>query len=157
MTLYSTEWGALYLAVLIILMGPSLMSRPRRWLAASMFMLWACDRWAVALLPPELALFYLAFAYTLVSVAVVLTHPRRAGAIVAFTMVLTSCAFIAGGFGLLTWDMAGTSQELLGLIAMLVIVGGKHDGHHYPATHDRSAGHQRPDPHGAHAREQARK
>lgn len=72
--LFTTGWGLLYLAVLVLLMGPALLRAERRWLAAAMFLLFVLDRLAVNALPQELALFFLAFAYTLVAFAVTITH-----------------------------------------------------------------------------------
>lgn len=76
--LFTTGWGLLYLAVLVLLMGPALLRAERRWLAAAMFLLFVLDRLAVNALPQELALFFLAFAYTLVAFAVTITHLGRA-------------------------------------------------------------------------------
>lgn len=126
--LFSSFWGALYLVVLCLLMGPSLLSANRRWLALYMFMLFALDRVAVNMLPSGLALSFLAFAYTLVAVAVTLTHRGTASRLVGAALIATSIAFIAGGFGLIDWDITGTIQEICGLIAMLSIIWRGHDG-----------------------------
>lgn len=126
--LFSTGWGALYLAVLLLLMLPALAYPSKRWLALWMLFLFALDRTSVALLPPDLALFFLAFAYTFVAVAARTTHRGIAAMIMAGCLVGTSIAFIAGGFGRIDWDMAGTIQEALGLIAMLSILWRRPDG-----------------------------
>lgn len=126
--LFSTGWGALYLAVLLLLMLPALAYPAKRWLALWMLFLFALDRTSVALLPPDLALFFLAFAYTFVAVAARTTHRGIAAMIMAVCLVGTSIAFIAGGFGRIDWDMAGTIQEALGLIAMLSILWRRPDG-----------------------------
>lgn len=126
--LFTSFWGAVYLIVLVLLMLPSLFFHNRRWLALYMFMLFALDRVAVNMLPPELALFFLSFAYTLVAIAVTLTHRGVAARIVGAALVTTSIAFIAGGFSLIDWDITGTLQEICGLIAMLSIIWRRHDG-----------------------------
>lgn len=125
--LYSTEWGLLYLIVLLALMVPALFGA-RRWLAVAMLCLFICDRAAVNLLPPMLALFFLAFAYTLMCIAVAFTHSTRQAKLVGVTMLVTSLVFIAGGFNFVTWDVAGTVQEICGLIAMLAIISRNTDG-----------------------------
>jgi len=126
--LFSTEWGALYLAVLLLLMLPALLFPAKRWLALWMLFLWGLDRISVALLPPDLALFFLAFAYTFVAVAARSTHNGRAATLMAVCLVGTSAAFIVGGYDGISWDIAGSIQELLGLIAMLSIIWRRPDG-----------------------------
>ena len=126
--LYTSFWGALYLGVLVVLMGPSLLSHKRRWLAAAMLFLFACDRAAVNLLPPDLALFFLAVAYMLVSGAVVITHFGGGARLTAGAILLTSLTFILGGFEVINWDTTGSIQEAAGLVAMLAIIGGRYDG-----------------------------
>lgn len=126
--LFTTQWGALYLVVLLFLMLPALWFDNRRWLALSMLLLFCLDRVAVNALPPSLALCFLAFAYTLVAVAVTFTHSGRAAKILGGALITTSVAFIAGGFGLIDWDITGTIQEICGLIAMLSIIWRRHDG-----------------------------
>lgn len=126
--LFTTVWGLLYLAVLVLLMGPALLRAERRWLAAAMFLLFVLDRLAVNALPQELALFFLAFAYTLVAFAVTITHRGRAAKLVGAALLATSIALIAGGFALIDWDIAGTIQELCGLIAMVSIIWGNRHG-----------------------------
>lgn len=140
--LFTTGWGALYLTVLVLLMGPSLLMPTRRWLALSMFLLFVCDRVAVNSLPAEVALFFLAFAYTLVAVAVTLTHIGGAARIMAGALLVTAIAFIAGGFGVIGWDTTATIQEICGLIAMLSIIFRRHNGgrSHAIALDDRVAG-----------------
>lgn len=146
--LFTTIWGAIYLTVLVVLMGPSLLSLKRRWLALSMFLLFVCDRVSVNSLPPELALFFLAFAYTLVSVAVTLTHIGLAAKLMAGALLVTSIAFIAGGLGLIDWDTTGTIQEVCGLIAMLSIIFRRHNGGrtHAAGIDDRAWPHRRAAP-----------
>lgn len=131
--LFTTQWGLLYLVVLAVLMLPALLFPSKRWLAASMFLLFICDRVAVGLLPPDLALFFLAFAYFLVTVAVVLTHQRLAAKIVGVALLITSIAFIAGGFEIIDWDIAGSIQEACGLVAMLAIIFRHQNGRHVHA------------------------
>lgn len=128
--LFTTGWGALYLAVLLILMVPALFWHTKRYLALGMMLLFACDRAAVNTLEPEIALAFLAFAYMLVAVAVVLTHPGRAAIIASAALIFTSIAFIAGAFGWLDWDTTASAQELLGLIAMISIIFRKTGGGH---------------------------
>lgn len=121
--LFTTEWGALYLALLVVTMIPAMLFLPAsRYLAMAMVGLFVCDRLAVTHLPDTMALFFLAFAYLLVAVAVVFTHQGKAAAIAGLCLVLTSMAFIAGGFGIVDWDAAGTVQEAAGVIAMISIV-----------------------------------
>lgn len=120
--LFTTEWGALYLVVLLLLMVPSLFSRERRWLALYMLMLFACDRIAVMTLSHldnATSLYFLAWAYMVVAVGVVLTHTA---VLVGVALVLTSVTFVFGGLGLLTWSDTGLVQEVMGYIAMLSIV-----------------------------------
>lgn len=126
--LFTTGWGLLYLTVLTVLMVPALWSSPRRWLAVAMILLFVIDRVSVNALPPELSLFFLAFAYTLVAFAVTITHRGRAARLVGAALLATSIALIAGGFGLIDWDISGTAQEICGLIAMLSIIWGNHHG-----------------------------
>lgn len=126
--LFTTFWGALYLSVLTVLMGPCLLSHKKRWLAAAMFFLFACDRASVNLLPPDLALFFLAVAYMLVSAAVVITHTGGGARLVGGALLFTSLAFILGGFGVIDWDITGSLQEAAGLVAMLAIIGGRYNG-----------------------------
>lgn len=158
MSLFTTFWGALYLAVLIVLMGPSLLVASKRWLAAYMVLLFVMDRAAVAYLPPDLALFFLAFAYFLIAVAVAVTHAGRGAVLVAVTMILTSTAFIGGGFEFLSWDVTGSLQEGLGLIAMLAIIGGRHNGTRVNSVaHGRAVRGERSVSGGTHARQETRK
>jgi len=158
MTLFTTFWGALYLGVLLLLMLPALAFPAKRWLAVWMIFLWALDRTAVALLPPDLALFFLAFAYTFVAVAARSTHNGRAATIMALCLVGTSAAFIVGGYGGIDWDLAGSTQELLGLIAMLSIIWRRPDGARRNQPYDgRAPGVRSGDARGAVARQQARK
>ncbi len=126
--LFTTIWGAIYLIVLLVLMIPMLFRHNRRWLAGSMFFLWLLDRAAVNLLPPDFALYFLAFAYMLVTMAIVVTFTGTAVKILSMALLLTSIAFIAGGFGFIDWDITGTLQEVLGLIAMLSIIWRRPDG-----------------------------
>ena len=126
--LFTSVWGAVYLTVLLVMMTPMLWRPNRRWLAGSMFLLWICDRLAVNLLPADLALFFLAFAYMLVTLAIVVTFTGFAAKILGGALLLTSIAFIAGGFGAIDWDTTGTAQEVLGLIAMLSIIWRRPDG-----------------------------
>lgn len=126
--LFTTGWGALYLVVLLLTMVPSLFSRERRWLAMYMFVLFVCDRGAVLALSHldnATALYFLAWAYMVVAVGVVLTHTA---VLMGICLVLTSLAFIAGGFGLLDWEWTGTIQEVLGYIVMFSIVLRKGGG-----------------------------
>lgn len=126
--LFTTGWGALYLVVLLLTMVPSLFSRERRWLAMYMFVLFVCDRGAVLALSHldnATSLYFLAWAYMVVAVGVVLTHTA---VLMGICLVLTSLAFIAGGFGLLDWEWTGTIQEVLGYIAMFSIVLRKGGG-----------------------------
>ena len=136
---FSTFWGALYLAVLLLLMLPALAFPAKRWLALWMMFLWGLDRMAVALLPPDLALFFLAFAYTFVAVAARSTHNGRSATLMAVCLVGTSAAFIVGGFGGIDWDIAGSIQELLGLIAMLSIIWRRPDGARHNQPYDGRA------------------
>ncbi len=126
--LFTSEWGALYLVVLALLMTPCLFFRNRRYLALAMFLLFACDRLAVNVLPQELALGFLAFAYMLVTIAIVVTHSGRTAAIAGIALLITSLIFVAGSLGVADWDTAGTIQEICGLIAMLSIIFRRHDG-----------------------------
>lgn len=156
--LFTTEWGALYLVVLLFLMLPALLFENRRWLALSMFLLFGLDRVAVNLLPPVLALYFLAFAYTSVAVAVTVTHSGRSARIIGAALITTSVAFIAGGFGLIDWDITGTIQEICGLIAMLSIIWRRHDGAGLIQPVDGRPAGRRPDLAGSVAeRRQARK
>lgn len=156
--LFSTEWGALYLFVLVVLMLPALAFPAKRWLALWMLFLWVLDRTAVSLLPPDLALFFLAFAYTFVAVAARTTHTGPAATIMAGCLVGTSIAFIAGGYGGIDWDTAGSIQEALGLIAMLSIIWRRPDGARLNQHADgRAPGVRRDLAGGASARQQARK
>lgn len=156
--LFSTGWGALYLAVLLLLMLPAMAYPAKRWLALWMLFLWALDRTAVALLPPDLALFFLAFAYTFVAVAARTTHRGIAAMVMAGCLVGTSIAFIGGGFGRIDWDMAGSIQEALGLIAMLSIIWRRPDGARLNQPNDGRAPPVRSgDANGVTARQQARK
>jgi len=156
--LFTTPWGALYLAVLILLMLPALAYPAKRWLALWMLFLWGLDRTAVSLLPPDLALFFLAFAYTFVAVAARTTHRGIAAMIMAGCLVGTSIAFIAGGFGRIDWDIAGSIQEGLGAIAMLSIIWRRPDGARLNQPADGRAPGVRHDlAGGAAARQQARK
>lgn len=120
--LFTTGWGALYLVVLLATMTPALFFREKRWLALYMIALFVCDRAAVAFIERSdnaTSLYFLAWAYMLVTLGVVFTH--RA-VLVGVCLVLTSLAFIAGGFGVLSWDWTGTIQEVLGYIAMFAIL-----------------------------------
>lgn len=156
--LFSTEWGALYLAVLLLLMLPALRYPAKRWLALWMLFLWALDRTAVSLLPHDLALFFLAFAYTFVAVAARTTHRGIAAMIMAACLVGTSIAFIGGGYGSISWDIAGSIQEALGLIAMLSIIWRRPDGARLNQHADgRASGVRRDLAGGVTARQQARK
>jgi hypothetical protein len=156
--LFSTGWGALYLIVLLILMLPALAFPAKRWLALWMLFLWVLDRTAVALLPPDLALFFLAFAYTFVAVAARTTHRGIAAMIMSGCLVGTSIAFIGGGYGGIDWDTAGSIQEALGLIAMLSIIWRRPDGARLNQHADgRASGVRRDLVGGAAARHQARK
>jgi hypothetical protein len=156
--LFTTPWGALYLVVLLFLMTPALWWENRRWLAMSMFLLFGLDRVSVNLLSPMLALYFLAFAYTAVAVAVTVTHSGRAAKIIGAALTTTSVAFIAGGFGLIDWDITGTIQEICGLIAMLSIIWRRHDGAGLIQPLDGRVARHRPDLAGSVAeRRQARK
>lgn len=149
--LFTTGWGALYLAVLVLTMVPSLFSRERRWLAMYMFALFVCDRVAVMALSHldnATSLYFLAWAYMLVAVGVVLTHTA---VLIGVCLLLTSLAFIAGGFGFIDWEWTGTIQEVLGYIAMFSIVlrkGGGSKRHVSVDDHsrDRRRGNPRPAP-----------
>jgi hypothetical protein len=144
--LFTSPWGALYLGVLVVLMTPCLLSHNKRWLALYMFMLFGIDRVTVNMLHPELALFFLAFAYTLVAFAVTITHRGTAARIMAAALAATSIAFIAGGFGLIDWDITGTLQEVCGLIAMLSVIWRRHDGSGFIHTLDSGPPGVRRDP-----------
>lgn len=158
MTLFTTFWGGLYLAVLLLLMVPALAFPHKRWLALWMFFLWALDRTAVGFLPPDLALFFLAFAYTFVATAAKATHRGLASTIMALCLVGTSIAFIVGGYSGIDWDTAGTIQETLGAIAMLSIILRGPDGARRNQYNDgRTAGLRRGAATGTSARQQARK
>lgn len=120
--MFTTGWGALYLVVLLATMVPALFYKDKRWLALYMIALFVCDRAAVAFIERSdnaTSLYFLAWAYMLVTVGVIVTH--RA-VLVGVCLVLTSLAFIAGGFGVLSWDWTGTIQEVLGYIAMFSIL-----------------------------------
>lgn len=124
--LFTTIWGALYLGVLLILMLPALRWPNKRWLAFAMLALFVCDRVAVnVLLPPEVALGYLAFAYMLFALGIVLTHRAR---VVGTALLFTSAALGFGALGLLDRDTVGTLQETAGLIAMISIVKRPRNG-----------------------------
>jgi hypothetical protein len=141
--LYSTEWGALYLALLVISMLPAMLLLPAsRWLAMAMILLFICDRIAVNMLPETLALFFLAFAYFLVAIAIVITHQGRSAVIVGLCLTVSVIAFIGGGFGIVSWDATGTVQEITGLIAMVSIIVRRQGGGHKHASvdHGRPAG-----------------
>lgn len=139
--LFSTSWGALYLALLTLTMLPALLFLPAsRWLAAAMILLFVCDRIAVNTLPETLALFFLAFAYFLVAIAVVITHQGRSAIVVGICLTISVIGFIAGGFGILGWDATGTLQEIAGFVAMISIVVRRDGGHrHASLGHDRPA------------------
>lgn len=143
--LFTTFWGLLYLTVLTVLMVPALWNSSRRWLAVAMILLFIIDRVSVNALPPELSLFFLAFAYTLVAFAVTITHRGRAARLVGASLLATSIALIAGGFGLIDWDISGTAQEICGLIAMLSIIWGNHHGSGVIQRMDARPGRPRPD------------
>ena len=156
--LFTSIWGAVYLTVLLVMMTPMLWRPNRRWLAGSMFLLFFCDRMAVNLLPSDLALFFLAFAYMLVTLAIVVTFTGFAAKILGGALLLTSIAFIAGGFGAIDWDTTGTAQEVLGLIAMLSIIWRRPDGARSSGlADDRADGGRRDLPAGASPRQSARK
>ncbi len=157
--LFTTSWGALYLGVLLVLMLPMLWRPERRWMAMGMIGLWFCDRLAVNTLPPDLSLFFLAFAYALVALAVVVTHRGGISRIVAGAMSVTSMTFIIGGFGVFDWDTTGTIQEISGAVAMVAIFFfGGHNGSRRAVPMDDGPVHgQRGVSAGAHARQQARK
>lgn len=139
--LWTTPWGAGYLALLAATMLPAMLFLPAsRYLAMAMVGLFICDRLAVNQLPDTMALFFLAFAYLLVAVAIVFTHQGKAAAVVGVCLVLTSIAFITGGFGIVDWDAAGTVQEVAGVIAMTSIVVRRKGGgglSHARIRHDR--------------------
>lgn len=152
--LFTSIWGLVYLIVLALLMLPALWLRPeRRWMAMGMIGLWLCDRVAVNTLPPDLSLFFLAFAYLLVALAIVATYRGGTSRVVAGALSVTSMAFIIGGFGVFDWDTTGTIQELSGLLAMLAIFFGGHHGTRRTVRMDDRAVRDRPDvPVGAHSR-----
>lgn len=157
MTLFTTGWGALYLVVLVALMAPALFFKERRWLAFAMILLWGLDRAAVAFLEPAVALFFLAFAYTMMAFAVLLTHGNVSSRVMSVSLLTISVAFIVGGFGMIDWDAAGSVQEFFGLIAMIGIISGRGGGatHGIPygrAAHPGPIGHR-----GTPARRQAHK
>jgi len=157
--LFTTVWGALYLGVLFILMLPMLWRPERRWMAMGMIGLWVCDRLAVHTLPPDLSLFFLAFAYMLVALAVVVTHRGGISRVVGGAMLVTSMTFVIGGFGIFDWDTTGTIQEISGAVAMVAIFffGGQ-NGSRHAVPMDDGAVRGRPDVSaGAHARQQTRK
>lgn len=120
--LFTTGWGALYLVVLLATMVPALVFREKRWLALYMIALFVCDRAAVAFIERSdnaTSLYFLAWAYMLVTLGVVFTHKA---VLVGVSLILTSLAFIVGGLGFMSWDWTGTIQEVLGYIAMFSIL-----------------------------------
>jgi hypothetical protein len=157
--LFTTGWGLLYLVVLALLMGPALLFKAKRWLAFAMFLLFICDRVAVNLLPPAVALSFLAFAYMLVAVAVVSTHRGTSARIMAAALLVTSIAFVFGSYGSINWDTTGTIQETCGLIAMLAVISRRQNGGtaHAARNTDLAAADRRAAPGAAVARREARK
>jgi hypothetical protein len=152
---FTTAWGLGYLVVMVLSMLPAFFLRPeRRWLAMGIVGLWICDRAAVHALAPDLALFFLAFAYLLVALAVVATYRGLVSRVVAAALSITSMAFIIGGFGLIDWDITGAIQELSGVVAMATILFfGDHHGSRRPAhVDDRSVRGELGVPSGSHSR-----
>jgi len=126
---FTTGWGALYLAVLLVTMVPALWIRPARIMASSMLALELCDRISVTFLPDDKALTYLAFGYFLIAIALVFFHAqvgRNLG--VAFCLTVVSATLLAGSFDWLSWDWAGTIQEAFGAIAMATIIWPRKNG-----------------------------
>lgn len=120
----------MYLVALLATVSWSVFRREGRWLALYLMVLFVCDRAAIMFVSRSdnaTSLYFLAWAYMFVAIAVSVTHKA---VLMGVTLVLTSLAFIAGGLGVLTWDATGTTQEIMGYIAMLSIVlkrgGGSH-------------------------------
>lgn len=140
--LFNGPWGALYLAVLITTMIPAIMTRGKFFLAAAMLLMWAVDRCSMAMLEYPVSLFYLAFAHTIMAVALLWLNQSRRAMVVSAMLAASSVAFILGGMGLLSWDDTGTIQEATGYIAMLTITFWRPDHGTLVRTevrHDRPA------------------
>jgi len=134
--LWSTGWGALYLCVLLALMVPTLFIEAKRWLALYMVLLFVADRGAVGLISQwdnATTLFFLAWAYFMVTVGVILTHRAI---LMGVMLIVTSLALTFSGFGLISWDLAGVVQEVCGYIAMLWIFFGRAGTHRHVKVDD---------------------
>lgn len=125
--LFTTGWGALYMVLVIGLMGWAFTYSAVRVYAGVIIGLWVADRIAVNSLEPLMALLYLAYAYTLSAITLFLFYWGRTSVVVGSMLLFTAVAFALGRVEALSWDVVGSIQEGAGLLAMIFIIWRRGD------------------------------
>jgi len=118
------------MVVVLSLMGPCLLFKGKRTLAATLLILWVITR--ISLLPGDMNFAYQATAFFYTAGALFIMHVSAYSTqsiLIATCFAVISLAVLAASLGILSLDGAGTIYELFGLFAMTLTIGPKDHGY----------------------------